>query len=153
MSTIASFFFQLTDSSLNIHYIFMLQNPHEIKTGTGSRDGTESKVLNLTLKASHHPAPTSCHCSFPRSPPLGFLLYVCAQTVLFAWNVLPLHLYMPSSSSMKTSSLLFPLACPFSPLALNSSSTPGSSFSIFFFSIFHLDPCSDSCSHKTAVYS
>ena len=56
MPTIASFFFQLTDSSFNIHYIFMLQNLHEVKTGTGSRDGPESKVVNLTLKAFCHSA-------------------------------------------------------------------------------------------------
>ena len=152
MPTLASFFFQLTDSSFNIHYIFMLQNPHEVKTGTGSRDGTESKVVNLTLKASCHSAPASCHCSFPCSPPLGSLLYVCAQTVPSAWNVCPLCLHTPSSLSMKTSSLPFPLVCLFPPPALNSSSTPGSSFSIFFI-VFHLDPCSDLGSYESAVYS
>ena len=152
MPTIASFSLQLTDSSFNIHYTFMLQNLHEVKTGTGSRDGTESKVVNPALKASHRSAPASCHHSYPCSPPLGSLLYVCAQTVPLAWNVLPLHLHMPSSLSMKTSSLPFPLACLFSPPALNSSSTPGSSFSIFFI-VFLLDPCSDLCSYESAVYS
>lgn len=55
MPTIASFFFQLTDNRFNICYIFMLQNPHEVKHGTGYGDVMESEVLNLPLSASKLP--------------------------------------------------------------------------------------------------
>lgn len=133
MPTIASFFFFFFFRKLTAVLIFITF--YVTKSAWGKnwhwfRDGPESKVVNLTLKAFCHSAQPPATAPAPCSLPLGsltmFVLKLSPWPGMFFSFVFTCH----HPLSIKTFSLPFPLACLF---------LPSSEFSLCpWFLIFHL---------------